>query len=154
AQTSTATSTGPKNALCSWNRSGKAGTTPLRSCLSGRRYPGRRGRTAHWVSADAVQAWFGILDRLEADIALAVSGGEPEAWNPLTDASCLPMVEVKHGVLDARARLYLFILFAKARRSVRISYYCCPTNRPTRALIAPAHHRQQYRQRRHCELTR
>ncbi|MDP9907169.1 hypothetical protein [Arthrobacter bambusae] len=58
------------------------------------------------MSADPVQAWSGILDRLEADIALAVSGGEPEAWNPpaADEAGPLPeeLADTARRILDAQ----------------------------------------------------
>jgi hypothetical protein len=58
------------------------------------------------VSADRVQEWSGILDRLEADIALAVSGGEPEPWNPPAEAETGPLpeelAERARRILDAQ----------------------------------------------------
>jgi hypothetical protein len=56
------------------------------------------------VSADPVQEWSEILDRLEADIALAVSGGEPAPWNPPAEAGPLPaeLADRARRVLDAQ----------------------------------------------------
>jgi hypothetical protein len=48
---------------------------------------------ARSVSADPVQEWSRILDRLETDLALAVSGGEPGAWKPPTAAETGPLPE-------------------------------------------------------------
>ena len=45
------------------------------------------------VSADPVQEWSGILDRLEASIAVAVSGGEAGPWNPPAEAETGPLPE-------------------------------------------------------------
>jgi hypothetical protein len=56
------------------------------------------------VSADAALSWLAVLDRFEADIALAVSGGIPEAWAPPEDLGPCP-VELTHRalrVLDAQ----------------------------------------------------
>jgi hypothetical protein len=49
------------------------------------------------VSADPAATWAAILDRFEADIALAVSGGAAQAWSPPADPGPLP------GVLRSRA---------------------------------------------------
>jgi hypothetical protein len=42
------------------------------------------------VSADPLAVWSTILDRFEADIALAVSGGTPEPWTAPADAGPVP----------------------------------------------------------------
>ncbi|MHC6219500.1 hypothetical protein [Arthrobacter sp. MMS24-S77] len=56
------------------------------------------------MSADPVQEWSEVLDRLEADIALAVSGGEPVAWDPPAKAGPLPveLADRARQVLDAQ----------------------------------------------------
>ncbi|WP_426006118.1 hypothetical protein ACPFL9_04720 [Paenarthrobacter sp. NyZ202] len=50
-------------------------------------------------------SWPGILDRLEADIALAVSGGFPPPWEPPVDAGPLPagLLPRARQVLEAQA---------------------------------------------------
>ncbi|GAA5200604.1 hypothetical protein GCM10023346_43020 [Arthrobacter gyeryongensis] len=45
------------------------------------------------MSVDPVEQWSGVLDRFEADIALAVSGGEPVPWNPPVEAEAGPLPE-------------------------------------------------------------
>jgi hypothetical protein len=56
------------------------------------------------VSADQAAAWASILDRFEADIAVAVSGGTPESWTPPADAGPVPpeLAERAARVLDAQ----------------------------------------------------
>jgi hypothetical protein len=56
------------------------------------------------VSAEQAHVWTRILDRFEADIALAVSGGTPEPWTPPEDLGPLPPELVERGtrVLDAQ----------------------------------------------------
>jgi hypothetical protein len=56
------------------------------------------------VSADPFQGWSEVLDRLEADIALAVSGGEPETWIPPAETGPLPveLADRARRVLDAQ----------------------------------------------------
>ncbi|MFF1830102.1 hypothetical protein [Paenarthrobacter sp. NPDC058040] len=49
----------------------------------------------------SLEAWSVALDRLEADIALAVSGGFPAPWEPPADLGPLPVA------LGARALLVL-----------------------------------------------
>ncbi|MFI2563950.1 hypothetical protein [Paenarthrobacter sp. NPDC018779] len=49
----------------------------------------------------SLDAWSAVLDRLEADIAVAVSGGFPPSWEPPRDAGPLPVA------LEARARQVL-----------------------------------------------
>lgn len=48
--------------------------------------------------------WAAILDRFEADIAVAVSGGTPQPWVPATDPGPLPpeLLERAARVLDAQ----------------------------------------------------
>ena len=54
---------------------------------------------------ESLEVWAGILDQFEADIALAVSGGFPPAWEPPVDAGPLPaeLGERARLVLDAQA---------------------------------------------------
>lgn len=61
-------------------------------------------RTARSVSADPVREWSGVLDRLEADIALAVSGGEPGSWSPPAGSGPLPeeLADRARRILDAQ----------------------------------------------------
>jgi hypothetical protein len=56
------------------------------------------------VSADQAAAWSVILDRFEADIALAVSGGTPGSWTPPADVGPVPpeLLERAARVLDAQ----------------------------------------------------
>ncbi|MCZ9882642.1 hypothetical protein [Arthrobacter sp. B2a2-09] len=56
------------------------------------------------MSADPVREWSDILDRLEADFALAVSGGEPEPWNAPAVAGQLPeeLADRARRILDAQ----------------------------------------------------
>ncbi|MGO4856815.1 hypothetical protein [Arthrobacter sp. 2MCAF14] len=56
------------------------------------------------MSADPVQEWSEILDRLEANIAVAVSGGEAEPWNPPANAGPLPeeLADRARRILDAQ----------------------------------------------------
>lgn len=56
------------------------------------------------MSADQAVAWTTILDRFEADIALAVSGGTPEPWTAPADVGPVPpeLVERAARVLDAQ----------------------------------------------------
>lgn len=56
------------------------------------------------MSADPVREWSGILDRLEADIAVAVSGGEPVPWNPPAESGPLPLelADRARHLLDAQ----------------------------------------------------
>ncbi|MEW1821127.1 hypothetical protein AB0323_10085 [Arthrobacter sp. NPDC080031] len=56
------------------------------------------------MSADSVQEWSRILDRLETDLAQAVSGGEPGSWSPPAVAGPLPeeLVEKARRILDAQ----------------------------------------------------
>ena len=49
----------------------------------------------------SLEAWSAVLDRLEADIALAVSGGFPSSWEPPAELGPLPVA------LGARARRVL-----------------------------------------------
>lgn len=49
------------------------------------------------MSADPTAAWAAILDRFEANIALAVSGGTTEPWAPPPDPGPIP------GALQSRA---------------------------------------------------
>lgn len=42
------------------------------------------------MSADPAVSWAVILDRLEADIALAVSGGIPGPWEPPAEPGPIP----------------------------------------------------------------
>ncbi|AMB39486.1 MULTISPECIES: hypothetical protein [Paenarthrobacter] len=53
----------------------------------------------------SLEIWTGILDRFEADIALAVSGGFPPAWEPPLDAGPLPaeLAPQARRVLEAQA---------------------------------------------------
>lgn len=53
----------------------------------------------------SLESWTAILDSLEADIALAVSGGFPPPWAPPLDAGPLPVAleERARRVLDAQA---------------------------------------------------
>ncbi|MGM7775724.1 hypothetical protein ACSVHC_06820 [Arthrobacter sp. KNU-44] len=56
------------------------------------------------MSADPVQEWSDLLDRLEADIAVAVSGGEAEPWNPPAAAGPVPeeLADRARRILDAQ----------------------------------------------------
>ncbi|WP_347109900.1 hypothetical protein AAHB33_04445 [Paenarthrobacter sp. S56] len=53
----------------------------------------------------SLEPWSVVLDRLEADIALAVSGGSPSPWEPPADAGPLPADLLPRAlrVLDAQA---------------------------------------------------
>ncbi|MCX2749068.1 hypothetical protein OOZ51_14765 [Arthrobacter sp. MI7-26] len=56
------------------------------------------------MSADSVQEWSEILDRLEAGIAEAFVSGEPAPWNPPDEARPLPveLADRARRVLDAQ----------------------------------------------------
>lgn len=56
------------------------------------------------MSADSVQEWSEILDRLEDRIAEAFAGGEPTRWHPPAEAGPLPeeLVDRARRVLDAQ----------------------------------------------------
>ncbi|WAH99088.1 hypothetical protein [Arthrobacter sp. MMS18-M83] len=56
------------------------------------------------MSADSVQEWSEILDRLEADIAEAFASGEPAPWNPPHEAAPLPveLADRARRILDAQ----------------------------------------------------
>jgi hypothetical protein len=71
------------------------------------------------VSADPVQEWSDILDRLELNIAMAVSGGEPEPWNPPAEAGPLPeeLAGRARRILDAQ--LESMAMLGKARNGAR-----------------------------------
>ncbi|GAB3568340.1 hypothetical protein GCM10027405_29960 [Arthrobacter alkaliphilus] len=71
------------------------------------------------MSADHVQEWSGILDRLELNIAMAVSGGEPEPWSPPAEAGPLPeeLADRAHRILDAQ--LESMAMLEKARNGAR-----------------------------------
>ncbi|WP_442543559.1 hypothetical protein ACSBOX_17325 [Arthrobacter sp. KN11-1C] len=51
-----------------------------------------------------MREWSDILDRLEADIAVAVSGGEPVPWSPPVEAGPLPpaLADRARRLLDAQ----------------------------------------------------
>ncbi|MDQ0029425.1 hypothetical protein [Arthrobacter bambusae] len=56
------------------------------------------------MSADRVQEWSDILDRLEGDIAVAVSGDVPAPWSPTAESGPLPLelADRARRVLDAQ----------------------------------------------------
>lgn len=56
------------------------------------------------MSADSIQEWSEILDRLEACIAEAFASGEPAPWNPPDQAGPLPeeLADRARRVLDAQ----------------------------------------------------
>ena len=56
------------------------------------------------VSAPHFTEWTRILDRFESDIAVAVSGGVLEPWQPPLDAGPIPdgLAERARRVLDAQ----------------------------------------------------
>jgi hypothetical protein len=56
------------------------------------------------VSADPAISWSAVLDRFEADIALAVSGGTPGPWAPPEDLGPCPaeLADRALRVLDAQ----------------------------------------------------
>lgn len=56
------------------------------------------------MSADSLEEWSEILDRLEACIAEAFAGGEPAPWNPPDGAGPLPveLADRAHRILDAQ----------------------------------------------------
>lgn len=67
------------------------------------------------MSADQARAWSAILDRFEADIALAVSGSTPGRWAPPADVGPVPaeLLERAVRVLDAQREAQSIL--AKAR---------------------------------------
>lgn len=67
------------------------------------------------MSADQAAAWSAALDRFEADIALAVSGGTPASWSPPIDPGPVPpeLLERAVRVLDAQQETRSIL--AKAR---------------------------------------
>ncbi|MEI2276889.1 hypothetical protein OHC50_05330 [Paenarthrobacter ilicis] len=54
---------------------------------------------------ESLEAWAGILDGFERDIALAVSGGEVPSWTPPLEVGPLPaaLADRARRVLDAQA---------------------------------------------------
>ncbi|MDQ1624073.1 MAG: hypothetical protein QOH19_2491 [Actinomycetota bacterium] len=68
------------------------------------------------MSADPVTVWREILDGFEADIALAVSGGSPEPWNPPADAGPVPaeLAERALRVADAQRETAAILARTKA----------------------------------------
>lgn len=68
------------------------------------------------MSADQPAAWPAILDRFEADIALAVSGVVPAPWTPPAGAGPVPpeLLERATRVLDAQQETQSLLAKAKA----------------------------------------
>lgn len=71
------------------------------------------------MSADPVHEWSDLLDRLERDIAVAVSGDEPEPWSPPAEAGPLPeeLADRARRILDAQ--LESMAMLGKARNGAR-----------------------------------
>jgi hypothetical protein len=67
------------------------------------------------VSADQFAAWTTILDRFEADIALAVCGGTPESWTPPADAGPIPTELVERAVRVRDAQQETRSILARSR---------------------------------------
>lgn len=71
------------------------------------------------MSADPVQEWSRILDLLEKDLALAVSGDESEPWSPPARTGPLPeeLADRARRILDAQ--LESMAMLEKARNGAR-----------------------------------
>jgi hypothetical protein len=67
------------------------------------------------VSADPVAVWREILDRFEADIALAVSGGTPESWTPPADVGPVPAELAERALRVADAQRETAAILAKTK---------------------------------------
>jgi hypothetical protein len=67
------------------------------------------------VSADPVSVWREILNRFEADIGLAVSGGSPESWTPPADVGPVPPELTERALRVADAQRETAAILAKTK---------------------------------------
>lgn len=67
------------------------------------------------MSADQATAWSTILDRFEADIALAVSGSVPARWVPPADVGPIPAGQLERAVRVLDAQREAQSILARAR---------------------------------------
>ena len=69
------------------------------------------------MSADPALSWLAVLDRFEADIALAVSGGIPEAWTPPEDLGPCPVELTNRALRVLDAQRETVAILAKERHA-------------------------------------
>jgi hypothetical protein len=67
------------------------------------------------VSADPTTVWREILNRFEADIGLAVSGGTPEFWTPPADVGPVPPELAERALRVADAQRETAAILAKTK---------------------------------------
>ena len=67
------------------------------------------------MSADPTTVWREILDRFEADIGLAVSGGTPESWTPPADVGPVPPELAERALRVADAQRETAAILAKTK---------------------------------------
>lgn len=68
------------------------------------------------MSADPVRTWTAVLDRFEADIAVAISGGPYQPWAPPSDLGPIPdaLVSKARRILDAQRESLALIALNRA----------------------------------------